>query len=105
MKAKTNVTVQDQDGNSSKPLLANRFSHTLENCLFAKQELMKEGFKEDDFYYANEDDVEVGLLLGEPIKKTNDDDCLTALEMYKNKCFSEEVDEDEMYDFFFGDDS
>jgi hypothetical protein len=89
---------------TTKPMLANRFFHTLENCLFAKQELMKEGFLEEDFYYANEDDLEVGLLLGEPIKKTNDDDCLTALEMYKNKCHSEEVDEDEMYDYFFGDD-
>ena len=84
-------------------VLANRFSHTLENCLFAKQELMIYGFSEENFYYADADDVEVGLILGEPIMKSNDDDCVTALELYKQKCFSEEVDEDEMYDFFFGD--
>lgn len=94
-----------KQSSTSKPILENRFSHTLENCLFAKQELMKDGFTEDNFYYANIDDVEVGLLIGEPIMKSNDDDCVTALELYKQKCFSEEVDEDEMYNFFFGEDS
>ena len=91
----------ENSSNSTKPVLANRFFHTLENCLFAKQELIKDGFSEDDFYYADIDDVEVGLILGEPILKSNDD-CITALELYKQKCFSE--DEDEMYDFFFSDD-
>lgn len=80
--------------------VSERFSHTIENCLFAKQELLKDGFSEDDFYYADSDDVEVGLLIGEPIMKSNDDDCVTALELYKQKCFSEEEDEDKMIEFF-----
>jgi hypothetical protein len=104
MNTNNELSTETKNGNLDKPMLTNRFSHTLENCLLAKIELMKDGFLEEDFYDADEYDVEVGLILGEPIKKTNDDDLLTALEMYKNKCFSEEVDEDEMYDFFFGDD-
>jgi hypothetical protein len=37
-----------KQSNASKPMLVNRFSHTLENCLFAKQELLKDGFSEEE---------------------------------------------------------
>ena len=37
-----------KQSNAPKPMLANRFFHTLENCLFAKQELLKDGFSEDE---------------------------------------------------------
>ena len=75
-----NENSNNQAENLAKPVLANRFSHTLENCLFAKQELMKQGFKEDDFYLADEYYLEIGYLVGEPMMKTNDDFCKSALE-------------------------
>lgn len=85
--------------NSTKPVLANCFSHTLENCLFAKQELMKQGFKEDDFYLADEDYLEIGYLVGEPMIKTEDDFCKSALELYKDSQWSEE-DDNNMLDYY-----
>lgn len=84
--------------NASKPMLANRFSHTLENCLFAKQELMKQGLKEDDFYYHDSAWSDT-YLHNEPMLVTNDDDSISALESYKQKCFLEEHDKD-MADFY-----
>lgn len=88
-----------KQSNASKPMLANRFFHTLENCLFAKQELMKQGFKEGDFYLADEDYLEIGYLVGEPMMKTNDDFCKSALELYKDSQWSEE-DDDNMIDYY-----
>lgn len=44
-------------------------THTLDNCLFAKQELIKQGFTEEDFYSADEDYLEIGYLIGEPMLK------------------------------------
>lgn len=88
-----------EQSNASKPMLANRFSHTLENCLFAKQELIKQGFKEDDFYLADEDYLEIDYLLNEPMLKTNDDFCKSALELYKESQWSDE-DDDNMLDYY-----
>lgn len=88
-----------KQSNASKPMLANRFSHTLESCLFAKQELMKQGFKEGDFYLAYEDYLEIGYLVGEPMMKTNDDFSKSALELYKDSQWSEE-DDDNMLDYY-----
>jgi len=85
--------------NACKPMLANRFSHTLENCLFAKEELIKQGFKEDDFYLADEDYLEIDYLLNEPMLKTNDDFCKSALELYKESQWSDE-DDDNMIDYY-----
>lgn len=81
-------------------VLANRFSHTLENCLFAKNELLKDGFLENDFYLAGDDYLEIGFLPGEPMMKTNNDFCKSALELYKDKSFSEEENDDKMIEFF-----
>jgi hypothetical protein len=81
--------------NKQKP---NRFSHTLENCLFAKQELIKEGLKDDDFYLHDASWSDT-YLDKEPMIKTNNDDCVSALELYKQKYFSEEHDKD-MVDFY-----
>lgn len=80
-------------------VLANRFSHTLENCLFAKQELLKDGFSEDDFYL-HDASYSDSYLDNEPMMKCDDDYCVSALELYKQKCFSEDEDEDKMIEFF-----
>lgn len=94
----TELSKNTQVPHASKPMLANRFSHTLGNCLFAKQELMKEGLKEDDFYYHDSAWSDT-YLHNEPMLVTNDDDSVSALELYKQKCFSEENDKD-MADFY-----
>lgn len=73
-------------------VLANRFYHTLENCLFAQQELIKLGLSEIDFYLADENHTEIGFLIGEPMLKTDDDFCKSALDMYKEKMFVEETE-------------
>lgn len=72
------------------------FSYTIENCLFAKKELLKDGFSEDDFYLH---DVAYSdrYLDGEPMINCKDDDCISALELYKQKCLS---GDDNMYDYF-----
>jgi hypothetical protein len=88
-----------QTATCDNAMLVNRFSHTLENCLFAKQELMKQGFKEDNFYLADEDYLEIGYLVGEPMIKTNDDFCKSALELYKDSQWSEE-DDNNMLDYY-----
>ena len=93
-------TKNTESSNAIKPLLSNRFSHTLENCLFAKNELIKDGFSEEDFYSADEDYQEIGFLIGEPMLKTNDDFCKSALQLYKEKCLTEEEDDDKMIEFF-----
>ncbi|WP_130736890.1 hypothetical protein [Flavobacterium sp. J27] len=93
--------------NSEKPntatcdnnVLENRFSHTLENCLFAKQELMNKGFKENYFYLADEDYLEIGYLVGEPMIKTDDDFCKSAHELWKESQWSEE-DDNNMLDYY-----
>lgn len=84
---------------NNKESVNNRFSHTLENCLFAKKELMKEGFKEDDFYFADEDYKDIGYLVGEPMLRTNDDFCKSALDLYKESQLTEE-DDDKMFDYY-----
>ena len=80
-------------------MLANRFSQTLENCLFAKQELLKDGFSEDDFYL-HDSSFSDSYLDNEPMMKCDDDGCISALELYKQKCFSEEEEDDKMIEFF-----
>ena len=87
-----------KQSNASKPMLANRFSHTLENCLFAKQELMKQGFNEDDFYLADEDYLEIDYLVGEPMLKTTDDFCKSAHELWKESQWTD--DDDNMLDYY-----
>ena len=78
---------------------AKYFSHTLENCLNAKKELVKLGLKEDDFYLADEEYLEIGYLLGEPMIKTNDDFCKSALELYKERQWTDE-DDDNLWDYY-----
>jgi len=82
-----NTNSNTQAENLAKPVLANRFYHTFENCLYAKSELMKLGLKEEDFYLATEEYLEIGFLINEPMVKTNDDFCKSALDMYKEKMF------------------
>jgi len=72
--------------------VSERFSHTLENCLLAQQELINDGFSEDDFYLADFEFTEIGYLIGEPMMDVDDDTCKSALELYKEKCFSEYQD-------------
>ena len=91
------------ENTQAKPLdktaVSERFSHTLENCLFAKQELLKDGFSEDDFYL-HDASYSDSYLDNEPMMKCDDDDCVSALELYKQKCFSEDEDDDKMIEFF-----
>lgn len=79
--------------------VSERFYHTLENCLFAKQELLKDGFSEDDFYL-HDASYSDSYLDNEPMIKCNDDDCVSALELYKQKCFSEDEEDDRTIEFF-----
>lgn len=67
--------------------------YTLENTLEAKKSLMKEGFNEEDFYPADDIDVECGCLLGEPMLK-NSDDGQSAFELWKDKLFWDEHEDD-----------
>lgn len=94
-----NTKLNTEPENHAKPL-ANRFSHTLENCLIAKDELIKDGFQENDFYLADEDYLEINYLLNEPMLKTNDDFYKSALELYREKCISEDEEDDRMIEFF-----
>lgn len=100
MKAQNSNSFQDQYGNKSKLLLANRFSHTVENGLFAKDELIKYGFSDEDFYLADFEFTEIGYLIGEPMIDINDDTCKSALELYKEKCISEDLDDYKMIEYF-----
>jgi len=79
--------------------VSERFSHTLENCLFAKNELLKDGFSEDDFYL-HDASYSDSYLDNEPMMKCDDDDCVSALELYKQKYFSEDEDDDKLIEFF-----
>jgi hypothetical protein len=88
-----------KQSNASKPILANRFSHTLENCLFAKQELMKQGFKEEDFYLADKDYLEIGYLVGEPMLIKTDAFCKSAHELWKEFQWTDD-DDDNMLDYY-----
>lgn len=76
------------------------FAHTLENCIDAKTQLIGMGLNDpEDFYEADEDYIEIGYLLGEPMLKTNDDDTFSALEAFKATQWSEE-DDNNMVDFY-----
>ncbi|WP_431471927.1 hypothetical protein I5168_12010 [Nonlabens sp. SCSIO 43208] len=63
--------------------------YTLENTMKAKSSLIENGFKEDDFYPANEMDVECGRIKGEPVIK-KDEDGKTAFELWSEKLFWDE---------------
>ena len=93
----TNHSENTKTATCDNNVLANRFSHTLENCLFAKQELMKQGFKEYDFYLADEDYLEIDYLVGEPMLKTMDDFCKSAHELWKESQWTDEDDDNMLY--------
>lgn len=80
-------------------MIQNIFSHTLDNCFFAKQELIKQGFTEGDFFLADEDYLEIGYLLGEPMLNTNDDFSKSALELWKESELSQQ-DDDSYFDYW-----
>ena len=63
--------------------------YTLENTLKAKKSLIEIGFAEDDFYPADEIDVECGRINGEPIIK-NGEDGKSAFELWTEKLFWDE---------------
>ncbi len=77
MKAQNNVTVQDHDGNSSKPLLANRFTEkeikeiwknsliTESHWFFVKNYLNKDGWcSNTEPRYLKHDDFDVEVFEG-----------------------------------------
>lgn len=67
--------------------------YTLEEALKAKEELIKLGITEKDFYPADEVDTECGFLLGEPLL-CDDDFSVSAYQLYKDKLFWEEHEDD-----------
>lgn len=67
--------------------------YTLENTLKAKKSLIETGFKDSDFYPADDMDVECGRILGEPIIKNNDDG-KSAFELWSEKLFWDENEDD-----------
>ena len=71
--------------------------YTLEDALKAKEELIKLGMPENDFYFADEIDTECGFLLGEPLL-ADDDFAVSAYRMYTDKLFWDEH-EDNYIDF------
>lgn len=67
--------------------------YTLEEAFKAKEELIKLGMPEEDFFLADEIDEECGFLLGEPLL-CHDDFNVSAYNLYKDKLFYEEHEED-----------
>jgi hypothetical protein len=59
--------------------------HNIENCFLAKSELLKLGFKEEDFFIAGNDLVEFGYFLNEPMLYTNSNFTKSAFELYLDK--------------------
>jgi hypothetical protein len=71
-----------------------KLNHTLENCLKAKQLLIENTcLTESDFIYADSWDTELGYIEGEPLL-TSEDDCNSALNMWNDKLFWDEHEED-----------
>lgn len=79
--------------------MKDRYSHTLDNCFFAKQELIKKGFTEGDFFLADEDYLDIGYLLGEPMLNSNDDFFKSALQLWKELELSQQ-DDDSFFDYW-----
>lgn len=77
---------------------AKDLSYTLENCIIAKDQLIKDGMKESDFYL-HDSTYSDHYLHNEPMVKCKDDECISALELYKQKYLSEEDDKN-MADFY-----
>ncbi len=71
--------------------------YTLENTIKAKKNLIADGFKEEDFYPANDLDVECGRIKGEPILVKNEDG-KSAFELWSEKIFWDE-NEDSYLDY------
>ena len=63
--------------------------HTLENALKAKKFLIEDGFSEDDFTDAIQDDVEIGYLIGEPLLIDEDGFAKSSIELWTEKLFLE----------------
>jgi hypothetical protein len=81
------------------------FDHTLQNCNNAKAQLIEMGYNDpEDFYEAGEDYIEIGFLVGEPMLITNDDDCYSALDAFKDILLGEE-NADNMVDFYIENDT
>lgn len=72
--------------------------YTLENCYLAKRMLIADGFSEDAFGYADDYDVELGYFYGEPLL-VNDDDCVSAFELWKQVVSWSQEDDDAYADF------
>lgn len=67
--------------------------YTIKEALKAKEELIKLGMPEEDFFYADAIDEECGFLLGEPLL-SNDDFAVSAYQLYLDKLFYEKHEED-----------
>ena len=61
--------------------------HTLKNALKAKKFLIQDGFSEDDFTDAIQDDVEIGYLIGEPLLIDEDGFAKSSIELWTEKLF------------------
>ena len=88
----------EQFDNHPPMISAKDLSYTLENCIKAKDQLIKDGMKESDFYL-HDSAYSDHYLHNEPMVKCKDDECISALELYKQKYLSEEDDKN-MADFY-----
>ena len=71
-----------------------KLDHTIENCFKAKRLLIENTcLVESDFIYADNWDTELGYIEGEPLL-ISEDDCKSALDMWNDKLFWDEHEED-----------
>lgn len=75
--------------------------YTLENCFLAKRMLIIDGFSEDSFSYADDYDTELGYILGEPLL-TNEDDCISAFNLWQQVINWSQEDDDAYADYVLG---
>lgn len=73
--------------------------YTIEDCLLAKQELIRLGLKKEEDFYLHEACYSDGYLEKEPMIKSKDDDCVSALSLYNQFLWSED-DDNNMVDFY-----
>lgn len=110
----TEIENKDLTSNDAKPMLGEdgRIKHTLENCFFAMNDLIKRGFlKEDDIYFEDNFDYDYdyegmyGFFKEEPLVKNQSENPYDDSE--PNPCFNlwysleyGEEDANNMVDYF-----
>ena len=82
-------------------MIVNKTPYTIEDCLFAKQELINMALNKEHDFYLHDASYSENYLHNEPMVNCNDDNCISALELYNHKCCSQQ-DDDNMIEFYMG---